>query len=211
MKNLFLLSTDKPSYLYKDMEVLFYNKDFVDIPMLRKNQNIYITSYEEIKDVRPHKGKWQLEEGEILNKFPNYLTDLSECKLIIMTTDPELIAEGVQAIDDEFLEWFVKNPNCEEVEVKDIKTIPSLQLGRTNGHLMYKIMIPQEEPKPTIIVIGNGLPKQESRMYSEEEVFELTLNALDLGMTIRQDQLKGYSEKSGKELHKEWFEKFKKK
>ena len=52
---------------------------------------------------------------------------------------------------------------------------------------------------------------QAERMYSEQEVFELTLKALDLGMTIRQDQLNGYSEKSGKDSHKEWFEQFKKK
>jgi hypothetical protein len=47
--------------------------------------------------------------------------------------------------------------------------------------------------------------------YSKEEAEQLTLESLDLGMRIRQDQLAGYSEKSGKELHKEWFEKFKKK
>jgi hypothetical protein len=51
---------------------------------------------------------------------------------------------------------------------------------------------------------------QQERSYSEEEVFRLTLEALDLGMRIRQDQLNGYSEKSGKELHEEWFEQFKK-
>jgi flavorubredoxin len=38
------------------------------------------------------------------------------CK-IILTTDGDLIKDGVQSIDDEFLEWFVENPSCEEVEV----------------------------------------------------------------------------------------------
>lgn len=52
--------------------------------------------------------------------------------------------------------------------------------------------------------------EQENNKYNAEEVFRLTLDALDLGMTIRQDQLKGYSEKSGKELHKEWFDQSKK-
>jgi hypothetical protein len=82
------------------------------------NQHIYITSDEEVKDVRPHKGKWQLEKGLILNKFPDYLTDLSECKLIILTTDQDLINDGVQAIDDEFLEWFVDNPEQEYIPIK---------------------------------------------------------------------------------------------
>jgi hypothetical protein len=98
------------------------------------HQYLYITSDEEIKDVRPHKGKWQLEKEQILNKFPNYLTDLSECKLVIMTTDPKLIENGVQAIDDEFLEWFVKNPSCERVEY-------------VGDDCYYEIIIPQEEPK----------------------------------------------------------------
>jgi hypothetical protein len=44
--------------------------------------------------------------------------DLKTNLKIILTTDPNLIKEGVQAIDDEFLEWFVKNPSCEEVEVE---------------------------------------------------------------------------------------------
>jgi hypothetical protein len=101
------------------------------------NENIYITSDEDIKDVRPHKGKWQLEKGQILNQFPDYLTDLSECKLVILTTDPQLIADGVQAIDDEFLEWFVKNPSCEEVEVRYTVDFNSKAV----------IIIPKEDPK----------------------------------------------------------------
>jgi len=56
-----------------------------------------------------------------------------------------------------------------------------------------------------------GAKWQQERSYSDEEVYKLTLEAIDLGMRIRQDQLSGYSEKSGKELHKEWFEQFKKK
>ena len=131
--------------------------------------DIYITDDSEIKDVRPHKGKWQLEGGLILNKLPDYLTDLSECKLIIMTTDPELIADGVQAIDDEFLKWFVKNPSCKEVEVEEedysqkcrecgepVKRGYSCNRGcfmksgnfiPTDKNVKYKIIIPKEEPK----------------------------------------------------------------
>jgi hypothetical protein len=42
-----------------------------------------IVSDEEINDVRPYKGKYHIEKGYIINQFPTYLTDLSECKLII--------------------------------------------------------------------------------------------------------------------------------
>ena len=111
-------------------------------------QNIYITSDAEIKDIRQHKGKWQLEKGQILNKFPDYLTDLSECKLVIMTTDHDLIKDGVQAIDDEFLEWFVKNPSWQEIETKLVEFEVDMELGESciEYGKYYKIIFPREQP-----------------------------------------------------------------
>ncbi len=56
-----------------------------------------ILSDEQIKDVRPHKDKFHLEKGSFINQFPTYLTDLTQCKLIIahlpLTDAP--ILEGV--------------------------------------------------------------------------------------------------------------------
>jgi hypothetical protein len=162
MKNIHILPTDKPSRL----SILNSGKlDFGAEIMSSSNskpQHIYITSDEEIKDVRPHKGKWQLEKGLILNKFPDYLTDLSECKLIILTTDQDLINDGVQAIDDEFLEWFVKNPSCEEVEFKCYSKF------NDGDFTDYKIIIPKEEPK----------------QYLEKEMFELE-EQLDIPSHLR--------------------------
>jgi hypothetical protein len=61
-----------------------------------------IVSDEKIKDVRPHEGKFHLEKGYIINQFPNYLTDLSDCKLIIahqpLTDAP--ILKGVPLINE---------------------------------------------------------------------------------------------------------------
>jgi hypothetical protein len=80
---------------------------------------------------------------------------------IILSTDPTLIADGVQAIDDEFLEWFVKNPSCEEVEVEKDQYIDKT-ISDTEVFTDYKIIIPQEEPKQVICrdkfdrVIQNG-------------------------------------------------------
>ena len=111
MKNIYLLPTKKPSKLvkiYNDVNretfTLKLNVEVND--SFKEYVNVYITTDEEIKDVRPHKGKWHLEKENILNKLPDYITDLSECKLVIMTTDDDLINDGVQEIDDEFLEWF---------------------------------------------------------------------------------------------------------
>jgi hypothetical protein len=107
------------------------------------NNNIYITSDEEIKE-----GDWVIANNGLLAKVINEFTwHFINSKKIILTTDIKLIDDGVQAIDDEFLEWFVKNPSCEEVEV-DCWTI------RTKDKVVYepplkdyKIIIPQEEPK----------------------------------------------------------------
>jgi sugar-specific transcriptional regulator TrmB len=145
MKNLNLLPTDKPSRLvkiYNDVNretfTLKLNVEVND--SFKEYVNVYITSNEEIKDVRPYKGKCHLEKENILNKFPDYLTDLSECKLVIMTTDNDLINDGVQAIPDEFLEWLVKNPSCEEVKVVDVRS-----LGVYGSYCPYKIDVPKEE------------------------------------------------------------------
>jgi hypothetical protein len=52
---------------------------------------------------------------------------------------------------------------------------------------------------------------KDKMLYNEDEVYQLTLDAVNLGMTIRQDQLNGTNtEKSGKELHQEWFNEKKK-
>jgi hypothetical protein len=112
MKNIHILPTEKPSRL-------FYNKDGVlELHRLqwRKNtQHIYLTSDEEIKE-----GDWIIdlvrnnisEVSGISNEDNNIVLDsgsfanINQCKKIILTTDQDLIKDGVQAIDDEFLEWF---------------------------------------------------------------------------------------------------------
>jgi hypothetical protein len=62
---------------------------------------------------------------------------------IILTTDQDLIKDGVQAIDDEFLKWFFKNPSCESVEVESMVNM----IQFTPREFIYKIIIPNQEPK----------------------------------------------------------------
>jgi len=173
MKNIHILPTDKPSRIR-----IGNNGNFVFGLMQNSitskndsytNQNIYITSDEEIKE-----GDWCLYLGLSMTFFKvididNYklhydsrdFFNKSICKKIILTTDQDLIKDGVQSIDDEFLEWFVKNPSCEEVEVAKEMYIPQsngkisdgrisheLSLNQSDNTLpFYKIIIPQEEPK----------------------------------------------------------------
>jgi hypothetical protein len=164
MGNIHILPTDKPSRLFKVSGELKLTRNF-DFYNGSEYQHIYITSDEEIKDVRPHKGKWQLEQEQILNKFPTYLTDLSECKLVIMTTDQDLIKDGVQAIDDEFLQWFVKNPSCEFVKiVDDVECLPMPNI-HIHKHI-YKIIFPKEEPKQ-LNSEDFGLPKVGTKYFND--------------------------------------------
>jgi hypothetical protein len=145
MKNVFLIPTEKPSRLFIiDGKLYNYHKPQQGDGVNEINQHIYITSDEEIKE-----DDWFLNETNKVEKaiqFYNYKSLSPDCKKIILTTDEELQKDGVQAIDDEFLEWFVKNPSCESVEVKPLLS--------NNGRALYgyKIIIPQEELKQEIVI-----------------------------------------------------------
>jgi hypothetical protein len=204
MKNIYILPTDKPSILYaKDDNYKLANStmamDWYISSAGYKPYNIYITNDEEIKE-----GDWCLKVssiykgGGIIQKYSFIDAQFEDIifKKIILTTDQELIKDGVQAIDDDFLEWFVKNPSCEEVEVDD----KFLQSGYTyyrknvlNNQNLYKIIIPKEEAKKETLeefakkqwgnvhrtgVLGfiegaKWQQEQDKNKYSEEEVLEI--------------------------------------
>jgi hypothetical protein len=137
MKNIHMLPTEKPSNFYSiDGKHKLTNStmvmDWYISSVGYKPHNIYITSDEEIKIDDYYLG----DDNHI---YCLVTTVNSNGKKIILTTDQDLIEEGVQPISDEFLEWFVKNPSCEEVEVQ--KWFDGLDF------LEYKIIIPKEEPK----------------------------------------------------------------
>ncbi len=117
------------------------------------DQIIYITSDEEIKE-----GDWCLSKLNEVVRFGKKFT-VSLYKKIILTTDPDLIKDGVQPIDDEFLEWFVKNSTCENIPII-MTTVSKESTYKTNiGFESWR----KEEPS------------QDNRMYSEEEVIDLLI------------------------------------
>jgi hypothetical protein len=147
MKNLHLVYTDNPSRLFYLASNLHLEQGQLITP--KNHQHIYITSDEEIK-----KGDWCINlnssyEHKELCRIDNqielerYAQKIgNDCKKIILTTNQDLISDGVQAINDEFLEYFIKNPTCEYVEVK--KRYSDFTVDPFVG---YKIIIPQEELK----------------------------------------------------------------
>ncbi len=109
-KNIHLLPTDKSTRLFtSDSELILagYPKT-----TFKTGKNIYITSDEEIKE-----GDWVNEFCLGICQQPIKVTkdDLDRCllnfkngscKKIILTTDQDLIKDGVQPINDEFLEKY---------------------------------------------------------------------------------------------------------
>ena len=177
MKNIHLIPTDKPSRLgrFIDTGKLSLRTDD-DIPR-GENINISITVDEEIK------------AGYYLDLADNSIVKVSEQELklvkpydklqfknIILTTDTILIADGVQPIDDTFLEWFVKNPSCEYVEVG----YGWIRLTETDNE-GYWVSIPdkqfemqQEEPKQIKCYCGHTItcdcePLQETLEEAAED------------------------------------------
>jgi hypothetical protein len=245
-KNIHIIPTDKPSrfllskrgnlQFLKDKSSTNSNNHFIGT-----YQNIYITSDGKIKGGDYF---WKPDCNMI---FKAEYTPHKGCKKIILTTDRDLIKDGVQGIDDEFLEWFVKNSSCEsaEVEKKDnwythtgsgkywedepVRMKRLLNLGDYE----YKIIIPQEEPKQEtleevikpigdfIIENATALKGQDGAYYHYAEVCKL-LKLQSKRMYSEEDMINFHkwayqknrieeSDKTTKELLKEWFEQFKKK
>jgi len=191
MKNIHLLPTDKKIKNVGDL----VKDQYGDIHIFTKNDgkeygktttklNIYITSDEEIKE-----GDWVLNiSNNRIFKQDSYKPDaytLIFWREIILTTDPQLIADGVQAIDDEFLEWFLKNPSCEEVKVEKYHGIKTsiAEISAVSGNddydwqgigdnRDYRIIIPKEEPNIIDFLKNNCDPEIAKQVEKETKQFE---------------------------------------
>ena len=180
MKNIFLIPTDKPSRLY-------YHSDLKHLVLTNKtmlrefviNQNIYITSNS--KFVRDE----YITDGiEVMKATPKLvdaqgLVDRRDWKKILMTTDPELIKDGVHPIGEDFLQWFVKNPTCIKVEVvyglfnPMGRQVDPNDLGQNHSKCVwkYKIITTKEEQKQHLIDMMKG--DEELGLYDESREIKL--------------------------------------
>ena len=192
MKNIHILPTNKPSELYINIQGDLSKSNSL---LLRpKSRNIYITSDEDIKI-----SDYILCNNEVYKWHDNI--EESDRK-IILTTDQDLIKDGVQAIPDDFLEWFVENPSCERVEViKDeikVKSNGIQELMKDEYYRQfpeelpncvfidkYKIIIPKEEDNFPDIKIGSILSSEDI----VKDITELENQSFE-GWTT--DSIKGY-------------------
>lgn len=178
MKNIHILPTHLPSLvaMLPGKELTYSKTKQLFTPTVDwKTQNIYITNSEEIKEGYDVKGKWVMSEYGFVTKADriegNYLIHenggsnfLCHYRFVIITTDPELIKNGVQEVPEYFLKWFIvgKNP-IEYVEIK-----PHLESLDTMKN-SYEIIIPQ--------------PKQEINIddvaISSKQIFTLKQETID--------------------------------
>lgn len=153
------------------------NGSFRDMVSSFEVQNIYITNDEKIKE---GDWVWHLGRGHLLkvgqfteingNKgFRDAEFNINgievlvrDCRKIVLTTDRDLIKDGVRAIPDEFLDWFVKNPSCEFAHLGFTSII-----GDSETKTTYKIIIPKEKPDYTALLQQVG-----TRQETLEEAFE---------------------------------------
>ncbi len=185
MKNIHLIPTEHNSKIgsHRSKRLYFHQNVFTE-SNFEENFYLYVTSDTKIEEENLTKEIWviDIQNGNIgkltcKNRFFKGSSKLIEIEWknkqniwnynhireIVLTTDQDLIKDGIQSIDDEFLEWFVKNPSCEEVDVKynyvcsncnEDKNNPKYENchGNYRTHKIFKIIIPKEEPK----VINGG-------------------------------------------------------
>jgi hypothetical protein len=164
MKNIHVLPTDKPSRLHLKSDGFYLTKEENSFIPYSYPKNIYITNDEEIKE-----GDWFITDKNTICKCVRvdwkYAYSIeagsrskNNCKKIILTTDQDLI--GVQAIDDEFLEWFVAkaNDSGKPIDIIDVT---------------YGVLKPfQSEDKGYLIHCPDNEVLEESKQETIEEYIE---------------------------------------
>ena len=213
MKNIFLIPTPNESRLWRDLDSNKLTFDNLSKPNSNEctkcsNEYVYITNDEEIKE-----GDWchtigtSLFNEQIGKVTKKVIEDNGKYgvvfKKIILTDNKDLIKDGIQPINDEFLEWFIKNLSCEEVEIGN-QSIKSFDTGHFED--FYKIIILSEEllydsevgNKKIVIV-------RKKNSYSEEDMREAFIAGGNSNIT--EDD--GYGSRYLKYMDK-WFEQFKK-
>jgi hypothetical protein len=232
MKNIHILPTENSSRLS-------YNKDGVlELHRLqwRKNtQNIYITSYEEIKErdyvICDNKLYKIIVTGVLYNDDFTLQTDIEGvflnpkyCSKIILTTDQDLIKDGVQAIDDDSVSKIL---NINDFEYR---IIPKEGMNCWSGKKGVEGWSGKEEPKQEtleeaaincwaegawdnrddftdgFIEGAKWQQEQDKKRYSEEEV----LKQLNIMMTLPSSTLDKFTDNNGN-ITMKWFEQNKKK
>lgn len=169
MKNIFLIPTPKESRLWRDLDSNKLRFDNISTPNSNEctkcsNEYVYITT-----DSKFVRDEYITDGIRVIKATPKLvdaqgLVDRRDWKKIIITTDPELIKDGVHPIGEEFLKWFIKNPTCIKVEVvyglfnPMGRQVDPNDLGQNHSKCVwkYKIITTKEEQKQHLIDMMKG-------------------------------------------------------
>lgn len=187
MKNVHLLQTEVyPAKLQLDRD--YGTLKILDEPCVINGQdfvgaNLYIISNE------LYTVGWYLDNNNHITKTTTKQESAWEYqqkwKKIILTTDQNLIKDGVQALDDEFLNWFIKNQKRE---------IPIITTA-VNNESHYTTNIGFES--------GRKEESEQERVYSEEDMRECWKAAFE-------ESFNKWVKRKPKTTFKKWLNQFKK-
>jgi hypothetical protein len=203
MKNIFILPTEKPSKL------VLRNTDnkLVLHTLITKwngvNQHIYITSDEYID-----KDSWVIHDNKLM--YLVFLRAKSQqsrrgALKIILTTDQNLIEDGVQAIDYDFLLWYIKNTSCEYVDVaSELKAFDkngfcvssAIFEGDYTKNIYYIVPKVESKENPTTTIFRNN----NRIIYNEDDLinfmqFIISQESLDNTSSVSKETARYYIEK----------------
>lgn len=190
-RNIHLIRADNPSRLCF-RHYLFINKDNIGVASNVEFKNIYITSDEEPKD-----GDWTYyENGDVKGIYKivhGQRPKTMILKKISLTTDEQLIKDGVQRIDDEFLEWLINNPNCDEVQV--YYDLIEFEFEKHSTRKKYTTIIPKEKTK-------QGIDIQEFKKKANEIIANVKSKETleEAAENYTKDGTKHYMEKTNVQL-----------
>jgi hypothetical protein len=213
-KNIFLLPTKESHLFYHDCiknysyKIDKYNK--CKETKCKHPQNIYITNDEKVEigeyglgyahGIKNGVGSgWFLfkHDGSNQAKLNALCTDT---KKIIITNDSELITDGVQEISEDFLQWFIKNPSCESVEVKEkqhFEADKSKRIDSLNGvYYSYKIIIPKEAKQEATLKNLENISSKNIDYEFVEIVNDNFWDLIDSNERLKEAAEKFYSEQS---------------
>jgi hypothetical protein len=147
---------------------------------------VYITTHENIGE-----GDWFIRGDEIHRCFRVHKTDIEfltsiysvysgsntfwdkkYCKKIILTTNKDLITNGVQKIDEESLEYLKLNSENVKIDLVAVNEFGSEITVNGYGFdkFIYKIIIQKEEFK-------------QERLFTEKEVIDIVEKSRKTGLT----------------------------
>lgn len=151
MKNIFLISTDKESNLYKCKNGLFTTKEYFkhSVESQRENQFIYITNIEDLTLGGYHfNSKYGDEPQKTVQRDIDSRKYWEEedyfISKIVLTNDTSLIEDGVQEVNSSFLSFYAEN-KPDYVEVSS-ERIDGSYCDETDTY-KYDTIFPQKETK----------------------------------------------------------------